>query len=73
MGLLYEVKKDGLVTKKCPFCGGEAELLISPGSHGYFPSVYYVRCKECWAEVSAEDSADIVVSRWNQRAGKQDG
>ena len=55
--------------KRCPFCGGEAEL-----THGFCGDMTsYIYCKECHAGVeqvrfSGEYAADeVVAERWNRR------
>lgn len=56
--------------KKCPFCGGEAEL-----SHGQFDGkgTSYVMCKRCAAtgeffSISFKHSSDdMAVKAWNRR------
>lgn len=45
--------------KRCPFCGGEAEV-------DGFP-LRYVRCKECGAETGAFDSEEEAIKAWNKR------
>lgn len=49
--------------KKCPFCGGEAEII-----DGYADTGCWVQCKVChstsWAE---EQSHDEVAKLWNKR------
>lgn len=64
----FELKKDNSFVrkmarepepKKCPFCGGEAEV-------DGFP-LRYVRCKECGAETGAFDSEGEAIKAWNRR------
>lgn len=61
--------------KKCPFCGGEAEL-----QHGAFiggKTTSYVMCLKCRAgsepvvTVSSLCSDDEAIKKWNQRADEK--
>ena len=45
--------------KPCPFCGGEAD---TEWHHGYWG----VRCKSCYAEVTADGMNDAIEA-WNNR------
>lgn len=65
--------------KKCPFCGGEADLFSARGKNGFF---VFVRCTMCnsqsktfnvgkilfddWKENQASKNA---ISVWNTRVG----
>ena len=65
--------------KKCPFCGGEADLFYARGKNGFF---VFVQCTMCnsqsktfgvgkilfddWVESQASKSA---VNVWNTRVG----
>ena len=40
--------------KKCPFCGGEAEI-------------FWVICKECTAETKDFDTKEEAIEAWNRR------
>ena len=70
-----ELKSGSEELKKCPFCGGEAEI-----SHGHFDgkATSYVMCKRC--EASGEffaisfkySSDDKAVKAWNRRAGEDE-
>lgn len=46
--------------KKCPFCGGEAEIA------GY--KIFWVICKECTAETKGFDTREEAIEAWNRRA-----
>jgi Lar family restriction alleviation protein len=54
--------------KKCPFCGGEADIEEIPGSpFTDEPYTWGVGCKECnigWYEETKEES----IAKWNRRA-----
>ena len=45
--------------KKCPFCGGEAEIA------GY--KIFWVICKECTAETKSFDTREEAIEAWNRR------
>ncbi len=46
--------------KRCPFCGGEAEIV------GY--TIFWVTCKECTAETKDFDTKEEAIEAWNRRA-----
>lgn len=46
--------------KKCPFCGGEAEL--KP-----FTNVSWVKCLECKCETAPFGTATQAIKAWNNR------
>ena len=66
--------------KKCPFCGGEAELhsIYSEKAEKYY---IYVQCCKCWAKAMTinnespagwgiENKAGVEAIRaWNRRTG----
>lgn len=69
--------------KRCPFCGGKAEMCNSVGGLGKF---WYVRCKKCYSRGSEvyesrrklepeEEYAAIkgawekAIKAWNRREG----
>ena len=73
--------------KLCPFCGGEAEVRVSPNSRSEEGmSFYEVRCKICGVHVNGEafnfyavkynkeKPQDLMsaVEAWNKRAYKED-
>lgn len=51
---------------KCPFCGGEAEL-ISETYHPAMSPVFVVRCLECLAHSSVLGNPERAVKAWNRR------
>ena len=59
--------------KKCPFCWGEAELIIEPLGFRMQSSLLYVECIECGASSKGVIEADIkkakfdAIEAWNQR------
>ena len=63
--------------KKCPFCGGKAEL-ITNRSDLTSNAWSKVRCKSCYAETKKYyiaheySSDDLAVDAWNRRAYETD-
>jgi Lar family restriction alleviation protein len=49
--------------KKCPFCGGEAKIV------GY--SLFWIVCKECFAETDAFDTKIEAIKAWNRRVNDE--
>lgn len=49
--------------KLCPFCGGEAELLIVPGRM----AKWVVRCAECCTNNGTFASDHDAIEAWNRR------
>lgn len=45
--------------KKCPFCGGEAEV--------YLGDDWYVECKSCLANTTHYSFESEAIAAWNQR------
>ena len=55
--------------RKCPFCGGEAELFeVFPGRF------YAVVCPHCVVETTYYETSEKAIEAWNRRAddGKVD-
>lgn len=52
--------------KPCPFCGGEAELLVDETQ--YYKSM--VICTKCYIHTPHEHIEAIAISAWNRRAGE---
>lgn len=50
--------------KKCPFCGGEAELIKIKSN---FPYIHGVWCIGCNCRTSFEKSEEIAIEKWNNR------
>lgn len=50
--------------KKCPFCGGEAELIKRKSN---FPYIHGVWCIGCKCRTSFEKSEEIAIEKWNNR------
>ena len=49
----------------CPFCGGEAEVVVT---HPVSTEGVYVHCKECGAFVTAFHTEADAIAAWNRRA-----
>ena len=49
--------------KPCPFCGGEAELIIDEAC--YYKSQVY--CKKCGVRTNRQHIPEIAVTTWNTR------
>ena len=49
--------------KQCPFCGGEAELLIVPDKQ----TRWIVRCRKCFTNNGVFVSNYDAVEAWNRR------
>ena len=48
--------------KKCPFCGGEAEV-----HQTYSIDVYWCKCNDCNAETEPANTEEDAVEAWNRR------
>ena len=55
--------------KKCPFCGGEAELIKRKSN---FPYIHGVWCIGCNCRTSFEKSEEIAIEKWNNRNPVED-
>lgn len=55
--------------KPCPFCGGEAKILIRKVNTGFFPrgGTYYVHCKNCLITTQPRKKLENVIEAWNRR------
>ena len=51
----------------CPFCGSDPESYDDP----VMADTWWVRCRECYCELSHEDEAQAVAA-WNRRAAHQE-
>lgn len=47
--------------KPCPFCGGEARM------ESVDLGVFWVECKNCYAETICADTEDEAAAAWNRR------
>ena len=55
--------------KQCPFCGGEAELIIVPGyfKSGLSSSGWLVKCKNGCVNQIPHGSDHDAIEAWNRR------
>lgn len=49
--------------KRCPFCGGEAELRDTGTVHSY----YWIYCKDCGCKQPCSIHLESVINTWNTR------
>ncbi len=52
--------------KKCPFCGGEAELNVKHGFKGEI-IIAFVYCKECGIATRSYAFESTAIEAWNRR------
>lgn len=50
--------------KKCPFCGGKAEISYRMGWGG---AIYTVYCSDCGAMIPYQDTRETAAAMWNHR------
>ena len=48
----------------CPFCGGEAKLVVN---HPIKTKGAYVQCTRCWAYVTGFNTKYDAIAAWNRR------
>ena len=55
--------------KKCPFCGGDAEIVPPRGASEAFAAVpyWFIHCRECFARGAASASKNSAIIFWNSR------
>lgn len=51
--------------KRCPFCGGPAEEVVTGKNTGDWK--YRIRCKECGITTGATVCSPTHVDKWNRR------
>lgn len=51
--------------KKCPFCGGEAEIYEQ--KHREYPSAFYVFCTVCGIRQRDRNDEERAIKEWNRR------
>lgn len=56
-----------LKLKKCPFCGGPAEIV---DNSRYDPGTYFVGCLYCGARSDYEHGEENAAELWNGRANE---
>lgn len=50
----------------CPFCGGEAALVMSSKKkHEFFP--FRVTCQRCFCTTDRYENPEWAIERWNRR------
>lgn len=56
----------GTDLKRCPFCGGEAEVFEywNEGKHRY---LWQTNCTECFGGLGEQDTEEKAVNGWNRR------
>lgn len=52
--------------KPCPFCGGNTKMIDTA-----LKIIFWVRCTECGASISAYGNIEDAERAWNNRAGKE--
>lgn len=63
-GLIWDNKKINAYLKKCPFCGGVAEIIDYEYDDGLS---YAIECTNCNAETDEYDERVEAIIKWNQR------
>lgn len=53
--------------KRCPFCGGEADVLLSEGVAPNIPDIFWVQCKNCEVDTMAYTQREKAINEWNTR------
>jgi len=56
--------------KKCPFCGGEAELVEQ--KHREYASTHYVKCKICNCKTIERPAVNKIIDAWNNRSTEEE-
>lgn len=56
--------------KKCPFCGGEAELCST--GNPYEVNYHWIYCKECGCKQHTSIHIEAVIKAWNTRKPMDD-
>lgn len=57
-------------SKKCPFCGGEPDLIINEVVHNAYEikDMYFVKCRDCNATTDSRYTAYEAFRLWDRRA-----
>ena len=54
--------------KRCPFCGGEADVDTCYSNNGFFATkTYKVFCQDCLCQTDEEYIKDKAIEAWNKR------
>ena len=61
-----ERSNDGVVLKRCPFCGGKAKIMHNPREDRISP--YYVYCTDCLASTETNWDKEEAIKAWNKRS-----
>lgn len=63
---LAEQAEQKRLISECPFCGGTAEVNLSPltGASGYG---YVVQCNRCWCKTGYYSTKQESIEAWNRR------
>jgi hypothetical protein len=59
----------GFNLKKCPCCGGKAEMNASKTSKGW--NFAWVTCEECDMETAGYPTTDEAAAAWNRRTAEE--
>ena len=63
-----ELKKKSNPLSSCPFCGGEAEILLSYYNHeDVVKTGRYVKCTRCFIKTPTFEFANDATEAWNTR------
>ncbi len=54
--------------KPCPFCGGNAAVLMVKKSRFTKNVFFYVKCRVCRASTSVECTKEEATEKWEMRA-----
>ena len=57
-----------LKLKKCPFCGGPAEIVDNSRC---VPNTYFVGCWWCGARTDCEHRKEVAAELWNRRVSHE--
>lgn len=64
--------RDDGTFKRCPFCGGEADLRIYDPPFVPHTMRYYVACSNCGAMTHPWNLKERAIALWNRRQDKED-
>lgn len=62
--LVWDNDKINSYLRKCPFCGGKAEIIDYQYDNGI---AYAIQCTECESETDEYDNRVEAILKWNQR------